>query len=150
MEKDARHNYEYRVDLDGNSAPARVVRMVGNNKRVLEIGAGPGSITRHLHGSGNCSVIALEIDDEAIPLLKPFCERVYQADLNDSGWIDLLATEDKFDVVVIADVLEHVYDPWGTLKLMPGLLGENGYMVVSVPHAGNSAMVACLLDEDFA
>ena len=149
MEKDALHNYEYRVDLDGNSAPARVVRMVGNNKRVLEIGAGPGSITRHLHGSGNCSVIALEIDDEAIPLLKPFCERVYQADLNDPKWPDLLNADGKFDVVVAADVLEHVYDPWKTLKLISSLVGKDGSVVISLPHVGHSAVAACLLAEDF-
>lgn len=149
MKEDTTHNYEYEVDLNGNTAPARVVRMVGNNKRVLEIGAGPGSITKHLQVSGNCKVVALEIDEDAISRLRPYCEKVYQADLNDASWPDLLSEDGKFDVIVAADVLEHVYDPWRTLKLMTGLLAEDGNIVISLPHVGHSAVAACLLDEDF-
>lgn len=148
MNDDSRHNYEYEVDLDGDSAPSRVIRMVGNDKDVLEIGAGPGSITRHLKTTGNCKVVALEIDKDAIKRLEQYCEKVYQADLNDPVWPSLLEGK-KFDVVVAADVLEHVYDPWWTLKAMKELLKEGGDIVLSLPHVGHSAVVACLLDEDF-
>ncbi len=149
MKEDSTHNYEYEVDLNGNTAPARVVRMVGNKKRVLEIGAGPGSITKHLQAAGDCKVVALEIDEDAIARLTPYCEKVYQADLNDTSWPDLLSEDGKFDVIVAADVLEHVYDPWNTLALMMGLLEEGGNIVISLPHVGHSAVAACLLDEDF-
>ncbi|HYQ72781.1 MAG TPA: class I SAM-dependent methyltransferase [Gammaproteobacteria bacterium] len=149
MENQVRHNYEYDVDLDGETAPARVVRMVGQNKRVLEIGAGPGSITRHLQGHGGCAVTALELDSEAIKLLSPFCEKVYQANLNDPDWPQMLSAEDRFDVVVAADVLEHLYDPWTTLGLMKRFLNENGCLVISLPHVGHSSIAACLLQEDF-
>lgn len=143
------HTYEYPIELAGDSAPARVIRIVGQNKRVLEIGAGPGSITKYLKCKGNCSVIALEIDDDAIVKLSPFCEKVFKADLNDTTWPRLLDNEEKFDAVVIADVLEHLYNPWETLKLIPDMLNDEGYIVVSLPHVGHSAVVSCLLSEDF-
>lgn len=149
MENQVRHNYEYDVDLDGDTAPARVVRMVGQNKRVLEIGAGPGSITRHLQGHGGCTVTALELDSEAIKRLSPFCEKVYQANLNDPDWPQSLSAEDGFEVVVAADVLEHLYDPWTTLGLMKRFVNENGCLVISLPHVGHSSIAACLLQEDF-
>ena len=50
---DERHNYEYRVNTASESGPANVVRMVGQKKRVVEIGCGPGSITRSLLRKGN-------------------------------------------------------------------------------------------------
>ena len=78
-----RHKYEYKLDINGPSAPAAVVRMVGEGKRVLEIGAGPGSITRVLKEHSGCRVTAIELDEEAIKKLSPFCEHVYQSDLND-------------------------------------------------------------------
>lgn len=149
MGEEAHHTYEYETNLEGGSSPAKLLRMVGKNKRVLEIGAGPGSITKHMTLSGNCEVVALEIDEEAIIKLSPFCEKVFQADLNDLSWPELLKNEKKFDVVVIADVLEHVYDPWTTLKLIPELLNDKGYIVVSLPHAGHSAILASLLSENF-
>jgi 2-polyprenyl-3-methyl-5-hydroxy-6-metoxy-1,4-benzoquinol methylase len=149
MVEETRHKYEYQVDVEADTAPARVVRMVGENKRVLEIGAGPGSITKVLHGESCCRVTALEIDSEAIKKLRPFCERVFQADLNNPAWSDLVNQTDRFDVVVAADVLEHVYEPLAVLKAMKGFLNESGYIVISLPHVGHCALHACLLEEDF-
>jgi 2-polyprenyl-3-methyl-5-hydroxy-6-metoxy-1,4-benzoquinol methylase len=143
-----RHRYEYNVDTKGTTAAAKVVRMVGKNKRVLELGAGPGSITRFLSGYGGCHVTAIELDDEAIKKLSPFCERVYRCDLNDHTWTSVLSQDDKFEVVVAADVLEHLYDPWATLRAVRGVLNVDGYVVVSLPHIGHNAVIACLLQED--
>lgn len=149
MNKELKHNYEYDVRLDTETAPAKVIRMVGENKRILEIGAGPGSITKHLKHTGNCHITALEIDDEAIKKLKPFCDKVYQINLNAVDWDQQLAHEDKFEVIIAADVLEHLYSPLTTLNTMKKLLSKDGYMVISLPHIGYSAIHACLFDEDF-
>ena len=144
-----RHTYEYEVDLTADTAPARVVRMVGQQKRVLEIGAGPGSITRHLKHASGCHVTAIELDPAAIEKLAPFCERIYQTNLNDSSWIELLKNEERFKVVVAADVLEHLYDPLTVLRQMTGLVSNDGCIIVSLPHVGYSAIHTCLLEENF-
>jgi 2-polyprenyl-3-methyl-5-hydroxy-6-metoxy-1,4-benzoquinol methylase len=141
-----RHRYDYDVDLAGGSAAARVCRMVGSRKRVLEIGAGPGSITRILHEQGN-HVVAIENDPTAIPFLKPRCDEVVSLDLNDAAWTKDL--QQGFDVVIAADVLEHLADPWATLARMKSLLARGGAIVVSVPHASHACVLGCLLQEDF-
>lgn len=144
-----KHKYDYEVKLDSQMAPAKVIRMVGTGKRVLEIGAGPGSITKLLQTVGNCRVTALEIDSDAIKKLAPYCERVYQADLNNAAWIDIIKHEGRFEVIVAADVLEHVYEPLAVLSAMKDFLTEDGYIIVSLPHVGHSAIHACLFQEDF-
>lgn len=146
---DKRHNYEYDVDAASGTAPANVVRMVGNNKRVLEIGCGPGSITKILAEQGGCKVTGLELDLEAIKKVTPYCEQVLQADLNSSEWTQRLDGMDKFDVVVAADVLEHLYNPWSVLPQMASLLNSEGYIVISLPHIGHAAVMACLINGDF-
>lgn len=145
---DKRHKYEYAVDPTADTAPARVVRMVGEGKNVLEIGSGPGSITRLLSEVSKCRITALEIDPDAIEKVRPFCHEVHQSDLNDSSWPCLLAAQ-LFDVVVAADVLEHLYQPLAALTAMRNLVTPEGYVVISLPHVGHAAVVACLLDEDF-
>ena len=142
------HKYDYVIDIEDDSAPSRVVRMVGDGKRVLELGAGPGSISRVLRDTFNCHVTALEIDDEVITHLKTACDRVYRADLNDVTWPENLKDEDEFDVIVVTDVLEHLYDPWRVLGQLRGLLREGGHIVASIPHAGYNGMLASLLDEN--
>lgn len=142
-----RHRYDYPVQPD--SAPAKVIRMVGQGRRVLELGSGPGSITRHLHANG-CQVTALELDPEAIRIVSEFCEQVHRCNLNDPDWPALLADAERFSVIVAADVFEHLYDPWTALKQTLPLLSADGSLVVSLPHVGHNAVVACLLNEDFA
>jgi 2-polyprenyl-3-methyl-5-hydroxy-6-metoxy-1,4-benzoquinol methylase len=148
MQNIQKHKYEYAVDTTADTAPARVVRMIGKDQRVLEIGSGPGSITKQLKGTGDCRITALEIDPIAIELVKPFCEAVHSADLNTADWDGVLDGE-KFEVVLAADVLEHVYNPLAVLKKMASLVSDGGRVVLSLPHVGHSAVAACLLLEDF-
>ncbi|MBS0232809.1 MAG: class I SAM-dependent methyltransferase [Proteobacteria bacterium] len=145
-----KHVYEYDIDLDSDVAPARVIRMVDRGTKVLEIGAGPGSITRHLSSTLGCDVVALEIDPSAIEKLTPFARKVYPLDLNDASWSKVLeAEEGKFDAVIAADVLEHVYDPWTVLGGMKSLLNDTGSVILSIPHVAHASVIGCLFDEDF-
>ena len=62
MNVENRHVYDYDVDLTGQNAAVYVMQLVGQSKRVLEIGCGPGSITKLLARHGQCSVTALELN----------------------------------------------------------------------------------------
>lgn len=145
-----RRKYEYEIRTRGNSAAAIVVRMVGTNKRVLEIGAGPGSITSVLRTHGDCRITAIEIDAGATEKLSSFCESVHSCDLNDNGWTSVVSEGEKFQVVVAADVLEHLHNPEATLRAMGSLIDNDGYVVVSLPHIGHNGVIACMVQGDFA
>jgi 2-polyprenyl-3-methyl-5-hydroxy-6-metoxy-1,4-benzoquinol methylase len=145
-----KHVYDYEVDLNSDVAPARVIRMVRPGSKVLEIGAGPGSITRHLTGTLGCETVALEVDPAAIEVLRTYVPRVYASDLNNPAWCDQIREEcGLFDYVIAADVLEHVYNPWQVLDGMTSLLADGGAVILSLPHVGHAAVAACLVDEDF-
>ena len=107
--------YRYVIDPESDHAGAHILRLIGEDKDVLELGAGPGSITRPLVEIGGCRVTALELDPASVTILQTFCDNVICADLNTSDWPSQLPRAD-FDAVVIADVLEHLYDPWTTLR----------------------------------
>jgi 2-polyprenyl-3-methyl-5-hydroxy-6-metoxy-1,4-benzoquinol methylase len=123
--------------------------MVGRNKRVLDIGCGPGSITKLLAQQGGCQVTGLDLDPEAIKMVTPYCTQVMQTDLDSSEWSSLFDDIKKFDVVLATDVLEHLYDPWKTLQKMAFLVNANGYLVISLPHIGHAAMISSLINGDF-
>ena len=142
------HRHKYQYIPDSHTAAAKAVAMVGVNKRVLELGPGPGAVTKLLK-ENDCAITALELDSQAIQVVSEYCEKVFACDLNNPEWPDLLLGTDKFDVIVATDVLEHLYDPWETLKKLHGLMSTEGYLVISVPHIGHNAVVACLLRGDF-
>lgn len=142
-------NYTYAVDPDSDSAAANVLRFVGKHKKVLEIGAGPGSISHALQDLNQCKITALEFHPDYVEKLKEFCAEVISADLNNPHWNDVFATDRKFDVVVAADVLEHLYDPLSCVKNMAKLLNDDGSIVISLPHVGHAVIAGCLWDGDF-
>ena len=146
MKKPTRHKYEYKVSP--GTAAAKIARMVGEGKRVLELGPGPGAITRLLKENA-CRIIALELDPKAIDIVSQHCEKVLPCDLNDSEWPAILADTDRFEVIVAGEVLEHLYDPWRTLSQLHRLLEPEGSVVISLPHIAHCAIISCLLSEDF-
>jgi 2-polyprenyl-3-methyl-5-hydroxy-6-metoxy-1,4-benzoquinol methylase len=145
-----KHRYDYRVDLDGDTAPARVIRMVPPGSRVLDLGAGPGSIARPLMETRGCSVVALESDPSALRQLAAHGARALAADLNDPSWVKALAGEAPFDAVVLADVLEHLLDPAQALRAAAELVGTGGALIVSLPHVGFAGIIGSALDGEFA
>lgn len=147
---DGHRTYDYAVDLESESAGAFVYRMVGKNCRVLELGCGPGSITRLLSEQSGCRVTGLEFDLASVEKARPFCERIYQADLNASDWPAALGHAEPFDAVVAADVLEHLYDPWHTLRQIRKLVKSCGSVILSLPHAGHAALAASFLSGNLA
>lgn len=151
MQKQTRSSadiYQYSFDPNSDSAGANVLRLVGHNKSVLELGAGPGSIARLLVEINKCNVTAVERDGACAALLKNFCSNVHQLDLNEPEWPKIFEGR-QFENIVIADVLEHLHDPWATLERALPLLRDDGSFVVSLPHVGHASVMACLLDNDF-
>jgi len=119
------HRYRYSVDPASDTTAANVLRFVAHGKTVIEIGAGPDSIARALVDLNKARLTAVESDPECIECLKVFCERVIQGDLDDPAWPDALG-DARFDAVVIADVLEHLHDPWTVLRQASEPLHEDG------------------------
>jgi len=131
--------YEYEVNLSGNHASARVARLVGTAKRVLEIGCAAGSQTRVLQQLG-CSVTAIELDAESAEIARPFCDILIVGNIESLDLSTALA-DARFDVVIFADVLEHLRDPAAALlKVKPYLL-PTGYLVASIPNVAHASLV---------
>ena len=134
-------NYEYEVNLKGESAAAAVIRFVKPNSKVLEIGAGSGAIAKHIVETNSCKVVAVENNPNSVEKLKKICDSVHALDLNNAEWPKVLSKTGKFDYVIAADVLEHVYNPWAVLKNMKSMLNETGSIILSLPHAGHSSVL---------
>jgi 2-polyprenyl-3-methyl-5-hydroxy-6-metoxy-1,4-benzoquinol methylase/uncharacterized protein YqgQ len=142
-----KHRYAHEIDPNGGSAAAALARMVEPGQRVLELGTGPGTVTRILHDKG-CKVTGVEMEPETLATCAPFCERTLLANLEDPLWWEPLGNE-KFDIVICADVLEHLRDPRPLLEKLPSFLNEGGCALMSLPNASHLTIVASLLGGRF-
>ncbi|MGD9947273.1 MAG: glycosyltransferase [Desulfobulbus sp.] len=140
--------YLYDFDPEGDSTAARVTRAVGSEKFVLELGCAYGVMTTVLKNLYNCRVYGVEFDASSAEHARPYCEDLAIIDIDTVDWQDLLG-ERRFDVIMAADVLEHLKDPERCLLKLRNFLTEDGYWVISLPNVCHNGVIAELLNEDF-
>lgn len=140
--------YDYDFDVNADSVAGRVVRLVGRDQRVLELGCSSGHMSRVLKSRG-CSIVGIEIDPVAAQSAREWCEAVHVANLDDPDWYQILSGQPPFDVIMAADVLEHLRDPQQCLAHLRRLLKSGGRIVLSVPNIAYGGVVAGLLQGEF-
>ncbi len=108
--------------------------------RVLDIGCGTGLLGEQLLWRGAREVWGVEPQRGAFEVASRRLSRVVNSAFPSKD----LAGE-HFDLVVLADVLEHMVDPWGVLAQVPALFTNVGEVLISVPNVSHLSIVAELL-----
>lgn len=89
-------------------------------------------------GNGEMLAVALEMgyDVSAVEICKEDCENISGALGVDIVWSDFLKykSEQKYDVIIMGDILEHVSKPIDALQKAYELLNDNGILWLSTPN----------------
>jgi methionine biosynthesis protein MetW len=108
--------------------------MVPPKTNVLDVGCGAGQLGKYLWDNKGCSISGVDYDEKAIAQATLRCYDIgYALDLNNED-ITLTLCGHDFDVVILADVLEHLIDPLKTLEEAVDLVGYDGTIIISVPN----------------
>lgn len=111
---------------------------------VLDVGCGAGGTLLELKESGKArETVGVDIVD-----LKPRgLDNFLHQNIEDTV---LPYRNGYFDVIICADVLEHLYDPWGTVGKLAGYLKKGGILIASVPNIQEiRTLLTILLGGDF-
>ena len=103
-------------------------------KEVLDVGCGSGTLSEAIQSKGY-TVWGIEADEEAAAGAAKRIKRVINADLTSMPDIEAQLAENVFDYIVFSDVLEHIYDPFLTVKQYLPFLKSGGHLLISVPNA---------------
>lgn len=106
----------------------QVSRLIPENSKVLDIGCNNGKIKDFLK---NPVYYGVDIDKELISELVKEGIKAKQADLNKN---ELSFKNEKFDFVLLLDVLEHVVNPQKLLIDSKKRLKKDGKIIVSLPN----------------
>lgn len=137
--------YDYKIEkLDESTHYGRLLNRIGHNKRVLELGSSTGFLTESMRQSFGCDVVGVEIDGQAAEEARQKGHEVHVLDLDRTNLSEHFKGQ-KFDVVLLADVLEHLRDPLATLRQIKPLLNEGGKIVSSIPHVAHGDIRLSLL-----
>jgi len=99
---------------------------------VLEIGCGTGETGELLKKEfGVKYITGVDIESSVIEAAGQRLDRVIQADIEKA---ELDVEEGSVDFVLLADVIEHLTDPWRAIQKLERYLKPNGLMLISVPN----------------
>ena len=136
--------YDTDVDLSNrNNSHTLMVELVGGTKRVLDVGCATGYLAKALVERG-CTVTGVEFDTEAAEEARPHLERLILGDIETMDMAETFGDE-RFDVVVFGDVLEHLRDPLPVLRKVRQVLADRGSVVASIPNIAHGSVRLALL-----
>jgi 2-polyprenyl-3-methyl-5-hydroxy-6-metoxy-1,4-benzoquinol methylase len=98
---------------------------------VLDVGCGFATTARKVQQAGN-RVTGIESSPEAVAVARTRIAEVVEGDLQAPG----ILGERRFDVIVFADVLEHLAWPVDVLTSYLRFLKPGGSVIVSLPNVG--------------
>lgn len=142
------HIYHRQLNMDSQDSLAKLARLIPAGSEVLDVGSGPGILAVYLGDQKCCYVDGLEYDHASAHRGADAFRNLWVADLNHDDPVDL-CKQCRYDVIICADILEHLHDPGRLLKSLIGLLKPHGRLVLSVPNIAYSGLIAELLDGDF-
>ena len=138
---------KYWTDVERSESHRVQLDLIEGGSRVLEIGAAAGHMTRALSGKG-CEVTAVEQDATLAESARRFCQRLVVTDVESEGFEKHLEGE-RFDVILLGDVLEHLKEPDAFLKRLRRHLSPRGCLVACVPNVAHGAVRLALLQGHF-
>lgn len=110
---------------------------VQTSGRVLDVGCGEGHFGQLMLEVGFDEVVGVEPHSTAASRARSRLTMVVSAPFPNTK-VETLA---PYDLVVFADSLEHIVDPWHALNVAAGLLAPDGHLLVSVPNVSHYSVI---------
>lgn len=142
------HVYLRTVDLNERTSLSVLAGHVRAQAHILDLGCGSGALGAFLAEHKQCVCDGVTLSQEEARHAAPFYRHVHVADLEDCD-LDQLFGDARYDYIVCADVLEHLRQPERILAACRKRLTPEGRLLISVPNAGYSGLVAELLHGEF-
>ncbi len=127
-----------------NGDIVQMVTSLGNGLKVLDVGCSAG-----LTGAAvkwldpEVEWVGVDNVPAAVEKAQHQLDAAYLADIERDS---LPYAPGYFDVAVMSQVLEHLYNPWSAATRVVTYLREGGILLCGVPHAGHVAVLTQLLE----
>lgn len=103
-------------------------------RRVLDVGCAAGALGASIKQRSPAAVVhGIDRDAAMASAAVAVLDKVCVGDLNGTTLLDYFAGE-CFDVIIMADVLEHLIDPWLVVRQSAELLDPEGIVITSIPN----------------
>ena len=115
---------------------------------MLDVGCGAGALGEALLEDGRArQVHGIELQSDAATMARDSLNEVFEINLENQDDLDRFVKlhRNHYDVMILADVLEHVREPEDVLRTLIDTLSEGGLVVASIPNIRSTGVLVPLL-----
>jgi 2-polyprenyl-3-methyl-5-hydroxy-6-metoxy-1,4-benzoquinol methylase len=124
---------KYSLDVSKYSTHRVIGRLLDKNKTILDVGCNDGYLANVSDVSNN--FYGIDNLESSVKNARKQYQDAAVVDLNENNSVPW---KKKFDVIVFADVLEHLVDPGTTLSIFSNkYLKKDGCVIISLPNIAN-------------
>jgi len=133
--------YDCDRPLDPDEVSGIVAEMIPPGSRVLDVGCGGGVLTQLWADKCKAEFVGIEPDPARAARARERGLEMHVGYLTE----EIIRRIGSFDIVIFADVLEHLPNPHAVLLLSRAALKPRGAVIVSVPNVAHWSVRLCLL-----
>lgn len=126
--------YNKKTDLYAKGINQYIVDLVEPGKTILDVGCGSGKTGEYLKKEKKAIVVGVDISRPAIEQAKKVLDEAYCLDIEKEAFP---FAENRFDIIICGDVLEHLIDPLEMLLKLKKYMKSDGYILLSIPNVAN-------------
>ncbi|GAX60008.1 SAM-dependent methyltransferase [Candidatus Scalindua japonica] len=125
-----------RIAEYGDNPRTEIVDLVREApENVFEIGCGSGATGMAIKQKfPKVTYIGLDSNGDSIDIAQSRLDRVIVSDIEKVPLDTFGLEKECFDLIICADILEHLYDPWKVLHCLHDYLTTDGKIIASIPN----------------
>jgi 2-polyprenyl-3-methyl-5-hydroxy-6-metoxy-1,4-benzoquinol methylase len=101
-------------------------------KKILDIGCATGYVSSLWRVCDNY-IIGIDIAEKSIFEAKKHLDEAIVVDLENYPW-PAEVTKNKYDIILCAEIIEHLFKPEKLLKYLKRFLAEDGSLIITTPN----------------
>lgn len=130
------------VYVDLNEA---ILRNTGKNKIVLDVGCGSGFMSKTLKDRNNI-IWGIDQSEDNLIIARKYLDKTIRLDIENKR---AELPKNFFDIIILADILEHIRNPENILVQFNKFLKRDGVVIISIPNIANWSIRLKLLFGNF-
>ena len=102
------------------------------HQNILDLGCAGGYVSKDWRTNGN-QVIGLDISERSVSQAKKVLDQAFLFDLEAGDWPESIR-DDKFNLILSAEILEHLFSPKDFLERLKPMMADNGIIIITTPN----------------
>ena len=112
-------------------------------KFILDIGCSIGTIGRQIKEINNAYITGIELSDKMGAEASKYLDEVIIGNV-EKGVLNRICNK-KYDCIILADIIEHLIDPWKLVSQCYRILKNDGLIISSIPNIRHISTIFSLV-----